>query len=176
MVDHPENDWAFHLRITVGEDGSATCTGLGMTPRTGKEHEWVSDVLANLAPWGLRGWVRYAVAIAATVEETGQNPLEWPELPVDLAGPRSAVRHWSAVADTWASQGTRRRKATTPARLRDVATTYNAAVAEGRRDPTVAVAEKMHVSRSQAAKLVMQCRRTQPPLLEPAQRKRKERS
>ena len=80
---------------------------------------------------------------------------------------------WSRVANTHAAQATQRRKATTPARLRQVATLYNAALAEERHDPAEAVANALHLSTSGAKKLIMQCRRTSPPLLPPYERKRR---
>lgn len=60
------------------------------------------------------------------------------------------------------------RQRATLTRLLLVANAYNAALREGRHDPTVAVGQALGVSRSQAAKLVQKCRATTPPLLGPS--------
>jgi hypothetical protein len=164
---------SFNIGVYVEPDGAGVCTSIACVSEIDGERPWVTDVIANLPDMGLRAWVRYAIAIAAKVEE--QPDLEqWPKLPADLEEESAARQHWRDVAENWHQQPTRRRKATTPARLREVATLYNAALAEGRHDPSVAVAEALNLSLSAAKKLVMQCRRTSPPLLPPYERSRKD--
>jgi hypothetical protein len=164
---------SFNIGVYVEPDGSGVCTSIGCVSEVDGERPWITDVIANLPDMGLRAWVRYAIAIAAKTEEH-PDLTQWPEFPLDPGDESVAGQHWRDVAEKWHQQPTRRRKATTPARLREVATLYNAALAEGRHDPTVAVAEGMNLSRSQAAKLVGQCRRTSPPLLEPVTSRRKD--
>lgn len=174
-IDVPDHPFVVVISIVMADDGVATCNSLGTSRRdraTG-EYVWVHEALANLPRMGLREWVRYAVAIAAEQTSRADSPLAWPAPPDESDSPES-LAVWSRVADTHAAQATQRRKATTPARLRQVATLYNAALAEGRHDPAVAVAEALHLSPSAAKKLLMQCRRTTPPLLPPYERKRKD--
>lgn len=177
LVNHPDLDTSVVMHIAVDEGTNAVCFSLG-----GARHDiegprpWVHEIITNLPVWGLRGWVRWAVAIMAREVETGTNALTWPPLPADLADAPDRVQHWSAVADTFAVQRTQRRKATTLDRLREVAVHYTAALAAQRTDPTQAVADALHLSRSGAAKLVGQCRKTTPPLLPPYERKRKDNS
>lgn len=163
----------FSLGVFVEPDGSGVCTSLGCVAEVDGEQPWITDVMANLPDMGLRAWVRFVVTYAAKLEEA-PDPAQWPAVPVDLDEESPARQHWREIAEAWHNQPTRRRKVTTPARLREVATLYNSALAEGRHDPTVAVAEGMHLSRSQAAKLVTQCRRSTPPMLPPIQRSRKD--
>lgn len=170
MIDRPELN--FSLGIYVEPDGSGVCTGISCFSKVDGERPWISDVIANLPEMGLRAWVRYAIAVAIKAEEE-PDVLQWPELPTDLDEESPAREFWREIAEAQHQQPTRRRKVTTLERLREVAATYNAAIAQGRHDPTVAVGEAMNLSRSQAAKLVSQCRDTTPPLLPPTGRKRK---
>ena len=174
VIDVPGHPWVAVMTVVVEADGTAVCTSLGTSrrDRTQDIHEWVHEALTNLPLWGLRDWVRYAVTVAASEARTGAPPLLWPALP-DESDTAESLEHWSRVADGFTTQATKRRKATTPAHLLRVATTYNAALAEGRGDPTVAVSEALTMTRSGAAKLVMQCRRTTPPLLPPSSRKKR---
>lgn len=161
----------FTLGVFVEPDGAAICSFIGCWQEVAGERPWVQDVIANLPEMGLREWVKLAVAWAAKREEA-PDLAAWPQVPSDRRTDSDALRHWRDIAELQHAQPTRRRKATTPARLRQVATLYNAAVAEGRHDPSVAVAEAMHLSPSAAKKLVMQCRKATPPLLPPYQRRK----
>lgn len=162
---------SFLLGVFVESDGAAIATSIGCTTKVDGEVPWITDVLANLPDMNLRAWVKYTVAIAMA-QQASPDPTQWPDVPSDFETDTPSLRHWRDIADTMHEQPTRRRKATTPARLRQVATLYNAAVAEGRHDPSVAVAEAMHLSPSAAKKLVMQCRKATPPLLPPYQRRK----
>lgn len=164
---------SFTLGVFVEPDGSGVCTSIACTSEVEGERPWITDVLANLPDMGLRAWVQYAVTIAARAEQE-PDVTAWPQVPGDLTQETDARQFWREIAEATHEQPTRRRKMTTLTRLQQVATLYNAALADQRHDPTVAVAEGLSLSRSQAAKLVQQCRRTSPPLLQPVNRKRKD--
>lgn len=156
---HPALDYIVDLVVAV-EGGVAVCIGLSSARRDldRQDREWVTDVAANLPPFGLRGWTQYAVGIAAMQEASGTGPIDWPDLPESLTSADEAAReHWSVIADVYATQATRRRTATNRARLLNVTSIYRAAVDDGR-PPTQAVADSLNVSRSQAAKLVRKAR------------------
>ena len=164
---------SFTIGVYIEPDGSALCTSISCTAEVEGERPWITDVMANLPDMGLRGWVRYAVAIAAKSSEPDFADLtQWPEVPTDMEAETAAREHWRGIAESWHKQPTRRRNTTTIDRLREAAMYYNAAEAAGRHDPAVAVGEAMNLSTSGAKKLLMRCRKTVPPLLPPYERRR----
>lgn len=158
-VDHPAAPWIVILMIAMEPDGSAVCHNLSSTRREKTDsHAWVHDVATNLPEMGLRDWVRFAVALMAEQVATGHNPLSLPPMSAAVSGDPVAVDAWSNVGNVYAAQRTNRRTAVTPERLAEVARIYREAIDNERTDPTVAVAEALHLSRPHAARLVSKAR------------------
>lgn len=149
------------LRIFVENDGSAVCFAIESWFPDGKVmgHRWANELESSL-PYGmnLREWTNFAVTVAARQTATGLMIWEFPERP-------TSPEEWSSPAGEWwseferaeARQKTKRRMATTPHRLREVARLYREADLAG--DSThQAIAKALQVSKSQAAKLIASAR------------------
>jgi hypothetical protein len=148
------------LRVAVADDGRAVCYGITSLAWDGSPagHRWVHDVITDLpAGMNLKEWTRYIVVQAATVLRTGKHESNWPEMPSSMTRKSLELDFWADVSDRWMAQKIKRRTATTPDRLREVARLYRGAVQDGR-STRKAVAAAMTVSESQAAKLISQAR------------------
>lgn len=148
------------LRVAVEDDGRAICYSVASLTwnATPTGHRWVHDVISDLpAGMNLKEWTRYIVVQASTVLRTGKHESRWPDMPISLDERTPELDFWADVSDRWTSQKVKRRTATTPDRLREVARVYRDAAREGK-STRKAVAAAMTVSDSQAAKLISQAR------------------